>query len=79
MANDSESFEKKDLEKEVNVILKASGISRCTLGFADGAIDNKSAGPQAFGDFVVSKRHRELAEAISGVQDRVRLGAVLTR
>jgi hypothetical protein len=42
MANDSESFEKMDLEKEVNVILKASGISRCTLGFADGAIDNKS-------------------------------------
>ncbi|MBK9040304.1 MAG: hypothetical protein IPL83_14275 [Bdellovibrionales bacterium] len=35
-------------------------------------------GPQAFGDSVVSKRHRELAEAISGVQDRVRLGAVLT-
>jgi hypothetical protein len=24
------------------------------------------------------KKHRELAEAISGVQDRVRLGAVLT-
>jgi hypothetical protein len=40
---------------------------------------NAAAGPQAFGDFVVSKRHRELAEAISGVQDRVRLGAVLTR
>ncbi|MBK8204845.1 MAG: hypothetical protein IPK68_21900 [Bdellovibrionales bacterium] len=35
-------------------------------------------GPQAFGDSVVSKRHRELTEAISGVQDRVRLGAVLT-
>jgi hypothetical protein len=35
-------------------------------------------GPQAFGDSVVSKKHRELAEVISGVQDRVRLGAVLT-
>ena len=35
-------------------------------------------GPQAVSDSVVSKRHRELAEAISGVQDRVRLGAVLT-
>ncbi|MBK8201850.1 MAG: hypothetical protein IPL83_14430 [Bdellovibrionales bacterium] len=34
-------------------------------------------GPQAVGDSVVSKKHRELAEAISGVQDRVRLGAVL--
>ena len=35
-------------------------------------------GPRAFGDSVVSKKHREPAEAISGVQDRVRLGAVLT-
>ncbi|MBK9039908.1 MAG: hypothetical protein IPL83_12225 [Bdellovibrionales bacterium] len=39
---------------------------------------NTATGPQAFGDSVGSKRHRELAEAISGVQDRVRLGAVLT-
>ena len=39
---------------------------------------NTEVGPQAFGDSVVSKRHRELAEPISGVQDRVRLGAVLT-
>jgi hypothetical protein len=35
-------------------------------------------GPQAFGDSVVSKNTGRLAEAISGVQDRVRLGAVLT-
>ncbi|MBK9041223.1 MAG: hypothetical protein IPL83_19070 [Bdellovibrionales bacterium] len=39
MTNDSESFEKKDLDF------------------------NAAAGPQAFGDSVVSKRHRELAEA----------------
>ena len=39
---------------------------------------NTVVGPQAFGDSVVSKKHRELAEPISGVQDRVRLGAVLT-
>ncbi|MBK8204628.1 MAG: hypothetical protein IPK68_20745 [Bdellovibrionales bacterium] len=37
-----------------------------------------AAGPQAFGDSVVSKRHRELVEAGLRVQDRVRLGAVLT-
>ena len=35
-------------------------------------------GPQAVGDSVVSKKHRELGEAIIGIQDRVRLGAVLT-
>jgi hypothetical protein len=35
-------------------------------------------GPQTFGDSVVPKGHRELAEPSSGVQDRVRLGAVLT-
>ncbi len=54
MTNDSESFEKKNLNF------------------------NAAAGPRAFGDSVVSKKHREPAEAISGVQDRVRLGAVLT-
>jgi hypothetical protein len=37
-----------------------------------------AAGPQAVGGSVVSKKHRELDETISGVQDRVRLGAVLT-
>ncbi|MBK9040152.1 MAG: hypothetical protein IPL83_13475 [Bdellovibrionales bacterium] len=39
---------------------------------------NTVVGPQAVSDSVVSKKHRELAEAISGVQDRVRFGAVLT-
>jgi hypothetical protein len=39
---------------------------------------NTAAGPQTFGDSVVSKGQRELVEPISGVQDRVRLGAVLT-
>ncbi|MBK8202064.1 MAG: hypothetical protein IPK68_07015 [Bdellovibrionales bacterium] len=40
---------------------------------------NNAAGPQAFGDSVVSKRHRgPWLNQISGVQDRVRLGAVLT-
>ena len=54
MTNDSESFEKKNLNF------------------------NAAARPRAFGDSVVSKKHREPAEVISGVQDRVRLGAVLT-
>ena len=39
MTNDSESFEKRDLDF------------------------NTAIGPQAFGDSVVSKRHRELTEA----------------
>ncbi|MBK9039370.1 MAG: hypothetical protein IPL83_09450 [Bdellovibrionales bacterium] len=38
-----------------------------------------AAGPQAFGEFVVSKTQGTWLNQISGVQDRVRLGAVLTK
>jgi hypothetical protein len=40
---------------------------------------NTVAGPQAFGESVVSKDKGSWLNQISGVQDRVRLGAVLTK
>ncbi|MBK8202935.1 MAG: hypothetical protein IPK68_11635 [Bdellovibrionales bacterium] len=39
---------------------------------------NTAAGPQAVGESVVSKTQGSWLNQISGVQDRVRLGAVLT-